>query len=61
MNEKKNTKKLIDAEALVSVIKDIIENLKRHTTPDAFGTMEECLCAAEIEALDLVLDIIKKM
>ena len=38
----------------------IITALKKRCTPDPLGSTLECLTACEIEALGLVLDIIKE-
>lgn len=51
----------INSVELKSKIDAIINNLKSNCTPDQFGTEEECLAAAEIEALELVKSIIDKM
>lgn len=53
--------KYIDAERITAEINKIIEGLKINCNPDPLGTTEECLAAAEIEALGLVKDIIGKM
>lgn len=53
--------KYIEAEKITAEIDKIIDGLKRNCNPDPLGTTEECLAAAEIEALGLVKDIIGKM
>ena len=50
--------KHIDAEKLTSAIDKIIEGLKNNCNPDPLGTSEECLAAAQIEAFELVKEII---
>lgn len=52
--------KYIDAEKLIAEINiNVALLMAKH--PDAFGTIEQCLAAAEIEALNLVLDTIKEL
>ena len=46
--------KYIDSEKITAKIDGIIDGLKRNYNPDPMGTTEECLAAAEIEALELV-------
>lgn len=53
--------KYIDAGKLISEIKGIISAVQTKNHPDALGTMEQCLAAAEIEVLNLVLDDIKEL
>ena len=53
--------KYIDSEKLIAKIDRIINGLKCNCTPDPFGTDEECLAAAEIEALELVKSAINEM
>jgi hypothetical protein len=53
--------KYIEAEKIKAEIGKIIDGLKTSCTPNPLGTTEECLAAAEIEALELVNGIIDKM
>lgn len=53
--------KVIDADKIKAEIDKIIDGLKRNCTPNPLGTTEECLAAAEIEALSLVKDTIDEM
>ncbi len=53
--------KYIEAEKIKTEIDKIIDGLKRNCNPDPLGTTEECLADAEIEALNLVKDIIDEM
>ena len=53
--------KYINAEKVKAEIDKIIEGLKKSGNPNPLGTTEECLAAAEIEALVLVKDTIDKM
>ena len=53
--------KYIDSEKITAKIDGIIDGLKRNCTPDPMGTTEECLAAAEIEALELVKSAIDEM
>ena len=53
--------KYIEANKVKAEIDKIIDGLKGNCDPNPLGTTEECLAAAEIEALDLVKDIIDKM
>ncbi len=53
--------KYIDSEKITAKIDGIIDGLKRNCTPDPMGTIEECLIAAEIEALELVKSTIDEM
>lgn len=53
--------KYIEAERITAEIDKIIEGLKRSCNPDPMGTTEECMAAAEIEALDLVKTTIDEM
>lgn len=53
--------KYIEAERVKAEIDKIVSRLKSNCDPNPLGTIEECLAAAEIEALDLVKDIIDKM
>ena len=53
--------KYIEANKIKAEIDKIIDRLKGSCDPNPLGTTEECLAAAEIEALDLVKDIIDKM
>ena len=53
--------KYIEAEKITAEIDKIIDGLKSNCNPNPLGTTEECLAAAEIEALDLVKGILDKM
>lgn len=53
--------KYIDAKRLITTIDKIIEGLRKNSNPDPMGWTEECLAAAEIEALELVKTIIDEM
>ena len=53
--------KYIDAEKITAEIDKIIEGLKKKCNPNPMGTTEECLSAAEIEALELVKSAIDEM
>ena len=53
--------KYIDADKLKAEIKGIIAAVQTTNHPDALGTMEQCMAAAEIEALNLILDAIKRL
>ena len=53
--------KYVEAERIKSEIDKIINNLKTNCNPNPFGTMDECLVAADIEAMEFVKDIIDKM
>ena len=53
--------KYIPADKLIAEIKGIIAAVQTKNHPDALGTMEQCLAAAEIEALNLVIDDIKEL
>lgn len=53
--------KYIEASKVKAKIDKIIDGLKGSCDSNPLGTTEECLAAAEIEALDLVKDIIDKM
>lgn len=53
--------KYIDSEKLIAEIKGIIAAVKVKKHPDEFGSIEQCLAAAEIEALNIALDCIKEL
>ena len=53
--------KYIEADKIKAEIDTIINGLKKSYDPDPMGTTMDCLAAAEIEALELVKDIIDKM
>ncbi len=53
--------KYIDSEKITAKIDGIIETLKRSCNPDPLGTTEECMVAAELEALGSVKSIIDEM
>ena len=51
----------IPKSALVAKINEIVKALNDSCNPDPFGSMEECMASAEIEALDIVLDTINTL
>jgi hypothetical protein len=53
--------KYIDADKIKAEIDKITESLTKSCNPDPLGTMEECMAAAELEALGLVKSIIDQM
>lgn len=53
--------KLIDKSALVAEIKKLEESLKADCKPDLFGNVEECMTAAELQALDVVKETINTL
>lgn len=53
--------KYIEAEKIKGEIDEIIAGLKKGCNPDPLGTTEECVAAAEIEALELVKSTIDEM
>lgn len=53
--------KYIDADKIKAEIDKITESLTKSCNPDPLGTTEECMTAAEIEALGLVKDAIDQM
>lgn len=57
----KNKMELIDKAAVVAEIKMIISKLRKSCNPNPFGTLQECLTDAEIEALHLILDYINTL
>lgn len=54
-------RKYIPADKLIAEIKGIIAAVKAKNHPDELGSIEQCLAAAEIEALNLALDCIKEL
>lgn len=54
-------RKFIEADKLIAEINGIIAGVKVKKHPDEFGSIEQCLAAAEIEALNLTLDCIKEL
>lgn len=48
--------KYIPLDALVAEIEKIKEGLQRNGNPNPLGNLQECLAAAEIEALNLIKD-----
>lgn len=52
---------LIESEKLIAQIKGIIAAITVKNNPNEFGTEVECMAAAEIEALNLVLETIKEL
>lgn len=53
--------KYIDAERVIAEIDIIIDGLKKTANPNPLGTMNDLLVDAELETLDLVKTIIKKI
>ena len=53
--------KYIEADKIKAEINTIINGLKKSCNPNPMGTTIDCMTAAEIEALNLVKDIIDKM
>lgn len=53
--------KYIDADKIKAEIDKITESLTKSCSPDPLGTTEECMAAAEIEALGLVKSAIDQM
>lgn len=53
--------KYIDSEKLIAKIDGIIEGLKRNSNLDPMGRTEDCLAAAETEALELVKSVVDEM
>lgn len=51
----------IPADKLIAEIKGIIAAVQTTNHPDALGTMGQCMAAAEIEAINLILDAIKEL
>ena len=48
--------KLIPLDAVVAEIEKVISGLRRNCNPNPLGNMQECMAAAEIEALKLIKD-----
>lgn len=59
--KKNTTMKYIEAEKIKAEIDKIIDALKISCNPNPLGTTDDCLVAAEIEALGLVKDTIDEM
>lgn len=53
--------KYIDADKIKAEIDKITESLTKSCNPDPLGTTEECMAAAELEALGLVKSVIDQM
>lgn len=53
--------KYIDADKIKAKIDKITESLTKSCNPDPLGTTEECMTAADIEALGLVKSVIDQM
>lgn len=51
----------IPKDALVAEIEKVISGLRRNCNPNPLGNMQECLAAAEIEALNLIKDSINTL
>ena len=54
-------KYLIDKDAIVAEIEKIKDGLQGNCNPNPLGDLQECLAAAEIEALDLVVDSVNSL
>lgn len=48
--------KLIDKDAVVAVIDEIVRGLQKNCNPNPMGNMYECLAAAQIEVVNLIKD-----
>lgn len=48
-----------EVEKIRGEVENIITGLKMNCNPNPLGSMKECLAAAQIEALEAVLEIIK--
>lgn len=44
-------------ENVIKEVKGIIDSLQKRCKPDPMGTLEECIAAAQIEALKLVIEV----
>lgn len=53
--------KYIDKDALLAEIEKIEKALKNACNPNPFGSMEECMTAAELQALDVVKETINTL
>lgn len=53
--------KYIEANKIKTEINLLINGLKRSCNPNPLGTIDECIAAAEIEALRLVIELIDKL
>ena len=53
--------KLIDKDALVAEIEKFEKALKNACKPNPFGNVEECMTAAELQALDVVKETINTL
>lgn len=51
-------KQYIDKAALLAEIEKLEKALKNNCKPNPFGNVEECMIAAELQALDVVKEII---
>lgn len=49
---------LIDKDAVIAKIQEMVDRLQQSCNPNPLGSIQECLAAAEIEALKCVLDSI---
>lgn len=52
---------LIDKAAVVAEIEKLISGLRRNCNPNPLGNMQECLAAAQIEAINLIKDFLDTM
>lgn len=52
---------LIDKTAIVAEIEKLISGLRRNCNPNPLGNMQECLAAAQIEAINLIKDFLDTM
>ena len=51
-------KELIDKAAVVAEIDKIVKGLQKNCNPNPMGNIQECLAAAQIEALNLIKDFL---
>ena len=49
---------LIDKDAVIAEIKKMVDGLQNNCNPNPLGNIQECLAAAEIEALNCAIDTI---
>lgn len=61
METEEKRMKYIDADKIKAEIDKITESLTKSCNPDPLGTTEECMVAAELEALGLVKSAIDQM
>lgn len=51
-------KELIDKSAILTEIDEIVKGLQKNCNPNPMGNIQECLAAAQIEALNLIKDFL---